>query len=81
MKGKKVVRVGTKVKVEITGSKMNSSEQISFTLTDDERFQHSPGNVHVDSPLGRCIIGQPVGFQGEYAVLESNLKVVILKIE
>ena len=77
---KKIVKSDSKVKVEIKKPTTTVVERLTFTLTDDENLAHRTGKVHTHSPLGKCILGQKVGFEGQYAVLNENLTVKIIEI-
>ena len=71
------VVIGSKVTVEFEFD--GEKEYESYTITGG--FGNMAKNiVSVESPLGKCIINKPVGFEGSYKVKENCIGIKIVKI-
>lgn len=72
------VKVGSKIRVYLEYSE-DDSEEDTFILTGGQGT--TEGNkVSLNSPIGECILGKEVGFEGYYKVNGNTIKIKILEI-
>ena len=74
----KKVEVGKVVTVNLQRARYGE-EQLTFRMTDGT--DDSLEITSINSPLGRCILGQKEGFEGEYSVLSDTIKVKVIGIK
>lgn len=73
------VNIGSKVTI-LLRSTDGEEEELTFVLT--ENFGDSKvDSVSINSPMGRCVMGNNVGFEGHYTVRDCTFHVKILKID
>ncbi len=74
-----VIKVGSKIRVYMEYSDGNSEED-TFILTGGQG-KISENKVSVNSPIGECILGKTLGFEGQYSVNGNIIKIKVLKVE
>lgn len=82
VEGKKTagkVSVGSKVTVSLKYP-FEDEEELTFCLTGDFGSANID-DVSVNSPIGECILGKEVGFEGQYTVNGNDILVKILRVD
>lgn len=74
-----VIKVGSEIRVYMEYSDGNSEED-TFILTGGQG-KFNENKVSVNSPIGECILGKAVGFEGQYSVNGDIIKIKVLKVE
>ena len=55
-------------------------EEDTFILTGGQG-KINENKVSVNSPIGECVLGKTVGFEGQYSVNGNIIKIKVLKVE
>lgn len=71
------VNIGSKVTINMIFSD-DDDEEYTFTLGSVQNMKEDV--ISVNSPLGECVLGKSVGFEGKYKVKESEIKIQIKSI-
>jgi len=74
-----VIKVGSEIRVYMEYSD-GDSEEDTFILT-GEQGKFNENKVSINSPIGKCVLGKTVGFEGQYSVNGHSIKIKILKIK
>lgn len=72
------VYFGSIVTLIISGSDFSETETIIFSDSDEESIYYK---VSANSPIGKAIFNQPVGYMGKYEVNGNKMKVEIINIK
>lgn len=73
------IKVGSKLKVYMEYSD-GDCEENTFILTGG-KGKINENKVSVNSPIGECVFGKTVGFEGQYSVNGNIIKIKVLKVE
>ena len=74
-----VIKVGSKIRVYMEESD-GYGEEDTFILTGGQgKFDEN--KVSINSPIGECILGKTVGFEGKYSVNGNIIKIKVLKVD
>lgn len=73
------IKVGSEIRVYMEYSD-GDSEENTFILTGGQG-KIDENKISVNSPIGKCILGKTVGFEGQYSVNENIIKIKVLKVE
>lgn len=74
-----VIKVGSKIRVYMEYSD-GDGEEDTFILTGGQG-KINENKVSVNSPIGECVLGKKVGFEGQYSVNRNIIKIKVLKVE
>lgn len=74
-----IIKVGSKIRVYMEYSD-GDSEEDTFILTGGQG-KINENKVSVNSPIGECVLGKEVGFEGQYSVNGDIIKIKVLKVE
>ena len=74
-----IIKVGSKIKVYMQYSN-GYSEEDTFILTGGQG-KINENKISLNSPIGKCVLGKTVGFEGQYSVNRDTIKIKILKVE
>ena len=73
------VRINSKVTVSLKGPFDEEEETFTFTLK-GEFGPTGSGEVSINSPIGECIFGKKVGYEGSYTVNGNDFYVKVLNV-
>lgn len=79
IKSSDIVGVGSYVTVSLKFSQEEAEEELSFFLTGNFGDASSE-YVSINSPIGECIIGKRVGYEGKYTVNGNEIFVKIKSV-
>lgn len=74
-----VIKVGSEIRVYMEYSD-GDGEEDTFILTGGQG-KINENKVSVNSPIGECVLGKTVGFEGQYSVNGNIIKIKVLKVE
>ncbi len=74
-----VIKVGSEIRVYMEYSD-GDGEEDTFILTGGQG-KINENKVSVNSPIGECVLGKTVGFEGQYSVNGNIIKVKVLKVK
>lgn len=74
-----IIKVGSKIRVYIKYSDEDGEED-TFILTGGQG-KINENKVSVNSPIGECVLGKEVGFEGLYSVNGNIIKIKVLEIK
>ena len=79
VKSSDIVGVGSHVTVSLKFSQEEAAEELSFFLTGNFG-EASSEYVSINSPIGECIVGKRVGYEGKYTVNGNEIFVKIKSV-
>lgn len=74
-----IIKVGSKIRVYMEYSD-GDGEEDTFILTGGQG-KINENKVSVNSPIGECVLGKEVGFEGRYSVNGNIIKIKVLEVE
>lgn len=74
-----IIKVGSEIRVYMEYSD-GGGEEDTFIITGGQG-KINENKVSVNSPIGECVLGKTVGFEGQYSVDGNIIKIKVLKVE
>lgn len=74
-----IIKVGSKIRVYMKYSN-DEDEENTFVLTGGQG-KINENKISVNSPIGECVLGKEVGFEGQYNVNGNIIEIKVLEVE